>query len=191
MIKYFHFIYKGKLDKNQLETILINNYHKKLEVKYFDDNYGLIITSNDFYEVLLNIHPIMVSDLDCNITFLASFENGNLSKKALKIADFKFPNTVNNLSTIYLYSILNPVGENLTFYLDNIFNNIDYELIQTGLTFVQCGMNACLASRQLYIHRNTFNYRLKSFIDITKLDIRDFDNAMVFNLYQKQNMFKK
>lgn len=57
--------------------------------------------------------------------------------------------------------------------------------MQTGLTFILSGLNATLAAKRLYIHRNTFNYRLNKFIEQTSLDIRDFDNALLLYIYNK------
>ena len=48
-------------------------------------------------------------------------------------------------------------------------------------------MNSVLASKYLYVHRNTFDYRLNKFKDITKLDIKNYKNALIFDLYLKIN----
>ncbi|HBB05327.1 MAG TPA: hypothetical protein DCZ41_01870, partial [Firmicutes bacterium] len=42
---------------------------------------------------------------------------------------------------------------------------------------------ACLTAETLYIHRNTFNYRLNAFIEKTGLDIREYHNALLLEFY--------
>lgn len=67
--------------------------------------------------------------------------------------------------------------------LNNELDKIDKELIDTAKTYLECNMNAVLASNTLYIHRNTFNYRLNKFIEITQLDIKNYNNSLIFFLY--------
>ena len=40
-----------------------------------------------------------------------------------------------------------------------------------------------LASEALFVHRNTFNYRLNAFIRESGLDIRDYHNALLLEIY--------
>jgi DNA-binding PucR family transcriptional regulator len=47
------------------------------------------------------------------------------------------------------------------------FKEVPHELLLTAGTFLRCGLNASLAAETLIIHRNTFNYRLAQFIDLT------------------------
>ncbi|PLS17564.1 hypothetical protein CVD28_11225 [Bacillus sp. M6-12] len=54
----------------------------------------------------------------------------------------------------------------------------DEELISTVKTYIECGSNASLASKKLYIHRNSLQYRIDKFIERTGLDIRSFDEAL-------------
>jgi DNA-binding PucR family transcriptional regulator len=67
----------------------------------------------------------------------------------------------------------------------NEFNQVPHELVLTAQAYLKSGLNAKAASEMLYIHRNTFNYRLNKFIEITELDIRDYWHAFYFNIYVK------
>jgi DNA-binding PucR family transcriptional regulator len=53
----------------------------------------------------------------------------------------------------------------------------DQELVNTINVFLQCNLNASLAAKKLYIHRNSLQYRIDRFIEKTGLDIRIFANA--------------
>jgi DNA-binding PucR family transcriptional regulator len=67
--------------------------------------------------------------------------------------------------------------------LSQEFKAVPHELLLTAGAFLRCGLNASLAAETLIIHRNTFNYRLAQFIDITQLDIRDYHNALLLEIY--------
>jgi DNA-binding PucR family transcriptional regulator len=64
------------------------------------------------------------------------------------------------------------------------FEGVPRELLLTATAFIESGLNATRASKKLYIHRNTFNYRLQKFIEWTSLDIRDYHHAFYFRLSQ-------
>lgn len=55
----------------------------------------------------------------------------------------------------------------------------DQEILQTVCAFFENGFNASVASKKLYIHRNTLQYRLNKFQEITGISLRDFNGALV------------
>lgn len=58
----------------------------------------------------------------------------------------------------------------------------DQSMMQTVEAYLDCGMNVSLASRVLYMHRNTLIYRLKNIRKNTGLDLSDFRDAVTFKL---------
>ncbi|WP_180954565.1 CdaR family transcriptional regulator [Bacillus sp. V5-8f] len=54
----------------------------------------------------------------------------------------------------------------------------DQELIQTVKLYIEHNSNASSASKALYIHRNSLQYRIDKFIEKTGLDIRSFRHAL-------------
>ena len=48
--------------------------------------------------------------------------------------------------------------------------------------FFENNLNVSETSRQLYIHRNTLVYRLDKIQKITGLDLRMFDDAIIFKV---------
>lgn len=59
----------------------------------------------------------------------------------------------------------------------------DEELLEAAKTYLACGLDACLAARSLFVHRNTFSYRLNAFFAKTGVDLRDYHNAQLFDIY--------
>jgi DNA-binding PucR family transcriptional regulator len=76
-------------------------------------------------------------------------------------------------------------------YIHDEFQPIPRHLMQTASTLIACDMKATKASDKLYIHRNTFAYRLNQFIALTGLDIRLHDHALFFILVQKALMMHR
>ena len=48
--------------------------------------------------------------------------------------------------------------------------------------FFENNLNVSETSRQLYIHRNTLVYRLDKLQKMTGLDLRNFDDAIIFKI---------
>jgi len=67
--------------------------------------------------------------------------------------------------------------------LDNsTMDSFDDELLTTVNKFFENHLNVSETSRQLYIHRNTLVYRLDKLQKITGLDLRNFEDAILFQI---------
>lgn len=72
-------------------------------------------------------------------------------------------------------------------FLDEIFkkesiNVLDEETLQTIYKFFENNLNVSETSRQLFVHRNTLVYRLDKIERLTGLDLRNFDDAVIFKV---------
>ena len=72
-------------------------------------------------------------------------------------------------------------------FLDEVFpkgafESLDNETLRTIQKFFENNLNGSETSRQLFVHRNTFVYRLDKVQKITGLDLRKFDDAVLFKL---------
>lgn len=65
---------------------------------------------------------------------------------------------------------------------DKKLENFDEETIATIHKFFDNSLNVSETSRQLYIHRNTLVYRLDKLQKMTGLDLRQFDDAIIFKI---------
>jgi carbohydrate diacid regulator len=68
---------------------------------------------------------------------------------------------------------------------------LDTETIITIQKFFENNLNVSEASRQLFVHRNTLVYRLDKIHKITGLDLRKFDDAIVFKVAMMVNKYLK
>lgn len=67
-------------------------------------------------------------------------------------------------------------------FKDGTFESLDQETMSTIQKFFENNLNVSETSRQLYIHRNTLVYRLDKIQKITGLDLRMFDDAIIFKV---------
>lgn len=61
-------------------------------------------------------------------------------------------------------------------------NRLSEETLETVRVFFQNDLNLTAASKQLYIHRNTLNYRLDKIRKDFGLDLRSFQDAVIFRV---------
>ncbi len=65
---------------------------------------------------------------------------------------------------------------------NNTYEELDEETLLTIQKFFENNLNGSETSRQLFVHRNTLVYRLDKVQKITGLDLRSFDDAVLFKL---------
>ena len=59
---------------------------------------------------------------------------------------------------------------------------LDQETLFTIQKFFENNLNVSETSRKLFVHRNTLVYRLEKIKKLTGLDLREFDDAIVFKV---------
>lgn len=59
------------------------------------------------------------------------------------------------------------------------------ELLQTIQTYLESNSNVTEAAKKMYMHRNSLQYRIDKFIEITNIDIRTFEGAVTTYLALK------
>ncbi len=64
----------------------------------------------------------------------------------------------------------------------NSIDTLDQETLFTIQKFFENNLNVSETSRKLFVHRNTLVYRLEKIKKLTGLDLREFDDAIVFKV---------
>jgi carbohydrate diacid regulator len=67
-------------------------------------------------------------------------------------------------------------------FREGSYEALDQETLFTIQKFFENNLNVSETSRQLYVHRNTLVYRLDKILKITGLDLRNFDDAIIFKV---------
>lgn len=63
-----------------------------------------------------------------------------------------------------------------------LIRSIEKKHLDTIEAFMNCNLNSLKAADELYLHRNSFNYRLNQFISSTDMDVRDIHTMMFLRL---------
>jgi DNA-binding protein Fis len=168
----------GVINKEAIEHLLRQQLQVELDLFFSKDNIGelTIYGTQDLIGNLYTFSTILENDFDTPIiiVMVPKFDNNFID--LIKHSPVK--------SGVYsAFDLLIKLNYKNSYDFPNIFSNLDKELLDTARAFIECGLNACAASRMLYIHRNTFNYRLKKFIDLTGIDIRLVNNAFFVYLF--------
>jgi DNA-binding PucR family transcriptional regulator len=141
------------------------------------------LSDGAFYDALAVLLPLFNSDLGLSITMVVAHVNDELSQKALEAAHRYYRQSCRHLGEVVLDRLASGDREMLL-GAHRQFMAVPRELLLTATAFVESGLNATRAAKKLYVHRNTFNYRLQKFIEWTNLDIRDYHHAFYFRLSQ-------
>lgn len=67
-------------------------------------------------------------------------------------------------------------------FIEDSLESLDTETLFTIQKFFENNLNVSETSRQLYVHRNTLVYRLDKIQKVTGLDLRNFDDAILFKV---------
>lgn len=189
---YYYVIYQSNLDFNTLKEVLYNLYHHINISKY---NKYVIINSPQNLDIDFNTINMIETETYCN-TYILSL--GNL----LDIDDFKFkidlfdsllPDILSksndkkfiSIDDLILYRSIQLLSKdtNLSYLVDlNKINSVDKDLLHIGMSFIENNLNISKTSTALFIHRNTLIYRLDKIKEIFNLDLRNFNDAMIFYL---------
>ncbi len=125
---------------------------------------------------------LLHDDLSIQMSVLSCHQNTPFEQKLLREASLYFPNRVLYATDVIMKEM--SLGDYSSYKpLMSLFAHVPHELMNTAGTYLRCGCDACLSAKMLFIHRNTFNYRLAQFIHLTGLDIRDYHNALLLELY--------
>ena len=88
---------------------------------------------------------------------------------------------ISSLKTTFPLVLQNGIEQDKEWYVQELLGDIqnDDEMMKTVKTYILCGQNATLAAKELYVHRNSLQYRIDKFIERTGLDVRTFHDAMI------------
>ncbi len=141
------------------------------------------IKSNENIDALLEKKAFDIhNELKVNVSFLRTCNFRELSLKLLDKCLSYAPNSFRYMSDM--------IFKELTFgdyssmpYLNRALNSVPRDLLSTVGTYLRSGLDGKKASESLYIHRNTFLFRIEKFEKITGLDVRDYHDALLLELY--------
>ena len=177
------YLFLGKTPFNQ--ALLLEYLHRlplEGEVEFVNEYQGEIHSAEPIEAELSALLVDLVADLGLTLSFLYAGSHASFEEDLLPGALRFCPNQVCFPSDVILREI--GFGEFSSYGpLVRLFRGLPQELLATVGAYLRAGMDACKAAKLLGLHRNTFNYRLSAFASKTGLDVREYHNAMLVELY--------
>jgi hypothetical protein len=170
-------------------TPLLKSCHLPFTLYPVTPNSGYVEADDSFAVPLDSLLFAFHEEHGFNLSFLASHRQGPLEDKLLQEALAYFPNQVVYLSDTLMKEFSFGDYSSLSL-LSQEFEGVPRELMLTAGTFLREGLSETQTAQRLIIHRNTFNYRLARFIAKTNLDIRDYHNALLLEIYFQFSNYK-
>lgn len=165
----------NKNDRNILKEIIEESFADCNIVWHNEIATLETLNHENFYMQLSKIHSMAILDFNLEVSF---FIVPFFDDIFLRYLD-KLHNEVASAFEIFIKYIKEPETS-----IDalNLLKKISNNDLDTLKAFLKCNGNILLASSELYVHRNTFNYRLNHLIDSLNVDIRDLNTLMFLNL---------
>ena len=162
-------------EKNMIEEMLIETFEKITII--WNDNVAKITTDNveSFYLKLKKMVVISLQDvgLQASILIVPFFD---------KLFE-KYLNLINNyVQTAFESFLKNSSLEIVKEDSRNIINKIKSKDLDTLKAFLACNCNSSTTAEELFLHRNSFNYRVNLLERDLNIDIRDINTLMFLNL---------
>lgn len=173
------------IEVNEEETVLIK------ELKATDDNREIDKTAKAIIDTLntelMVKAQIGIGTIVDNIRDISrSFKE---AQTALQIGSiFESDKAIINYNNLGIGRLIYQLPTTMCkLYLKEVFAQgsfeaLDQETLFTIQKFFENNLNVSETSRQLYVHRNTLVYRLDKIQKITGLDLRKFDDAIIFKV---------
>lgn len=174
-------------------------YHKAKESDTFiaflrlSEEVSIRVLSNQFLEVSIEndtvdfrfIRELAVEELFLDFSAFKypeeEYYNQTILFDVLPLMPYNVYDSLDLIEYVCIHNI-----KDYSLYFKSLFlSKYGRETIETILGFIKNDMNASKASKALFMHRNTINYRLDHFIASSDINIRTFEGAFAFYLLFK------
>lgn len=179
MKKFYYISSLEKLEAASMKQFFLQGYKDNFSFSIVNSKQILIIADQSFTDFLFTILPTLTQDLGIRVSVVISHLAYPIAQEAGMVAALRKPSDILHLAELMLL-LLSDKHHPLIDGVKDEFLRIPRDLYLTASAYLKAGLNATKASEKLYIHRNTFRYRLQQFIEFTSLDIRDHFHALYF-----------
>ncbi len=195
---YFRFIQfhvnDDHIDQTEIESALKGFFTEEVIIIWLGKNTGMVIEEKSQIslseEELISISETIISDLFVNIAFfIGKLHPFNEKLRVIFEREnefFSFGITKLSTSRIYTYERVFPaylaghlpgdLKQKINQEALEVFQQ-DQEMYTTIKVFLENNLNASVTAKQLYIHRNTLQYRIDKFSEKTGIGLKDFYGA--------------
>lgn len=193
----YRFVYfsiqQHQIDPIPFKEAIQELFTKQVPILWESEHEGVIIEERDKNEESITyeqIIDILMSDLYGKINFFVGpFQDNLKNVKQHYLSIIEGAQTAFNYSKKSVITYIEAIPLLLVDQLDEDFKTSiselvlkefihDSETLKMIETFVECNLNVSETAKELYMHRNSLQYRLDRFQKKTGIDIRQFHEAM-------------
>lgn len=191
--RFVHFhIDQSQIDPITFKEAITQLFAKEIAIIWENEREGIIVEEvheNEEPISYTQIIDLLMSDLYVKISFfvgqfqhsikqIKSYYHSVISSANIAIQYAKTP--VTTYLDIIPYILIDQADEKVRYDICSILKELqhDDETLKMIETFINCNLNISETAKQLYMHRNSLQYRLDKLIEITNIDIRQFHDAM-------------
>lgn len=179
-MKRFTIIRNSFDDSNMIHDVFKSLVGNRVELTE-NDNYLLLEYEFDNVEDINNLFISLGNELMVDIVgYTSSYENRLLAEKEIALELFSSLNTGMYDLKSALLSVNNITNKKkiLDLILDS--SGVDKEFIKS---FAENDLNVSKASKNMYVHRNTLNYKIDKLKEASGFDLKSFiDSHILYNL---------
>lgn len=170
---------------NETDVVLVKEIRKNIDAKDLDKLASSIVDtlSSEFYtHSAIGIGTIVEGIKD----LARSFKEAQVAMEVGKVFDTE--KTIVSYDHLGIARLIYQLPTTLCdMFLKEVFKrgsieSLDHETLFTIQRFFENNLNVSETSRKLFVHRNTLVYRLEKIKKITGLDLREFEDAIVFKV---------
>jgi hypothetical protein len=126
------------------------------------------------------LYDAFQNDIACTITTVIGFEHEAIMKEALDNAVNLRAGRMIDIGDVLLLSTINK-NDQLLKVCRELIKQIHNDILKTAQMYLLTQGNAQEAAKLLYLHRNSFTYRLNKFIQLSRIDIKE--SALMYFLH--------
>lgn len=185
MDKRYLYIFNKESDYKQI-TALIDLDQR---VRYLKNDTGVLVVEAD-YDYTINdfesFREFVLGELLVDFVGLFVPINFEFTPDELKLVFEKINYGIYDIPNFILEVSFNKIDGFKKKLRSYYYNLVGIENLNTALGFIENNFNASSTSKQLFLHRNTLNYRLDNFYKKTEMDTKNFKTAMALYLLFKR-----
>lgn len=117
-----------------------------------------------------------------HLSMVIGYAHDHVLAKASQVAQTAFDHEWVHLYQVLLYELKHQLNET-TSALHTKLNQLDHDDRLTLKKYLQYHRNTILASEAMYVHRNTFNYRLNKAIESSGINIKIQPFSLLLQIY--------
>ena len=180
-------LYLYQRDSNYEDIIAFLRMYKKVSFSEIKDNTLVAQADSDFsFRDFSKLRELLLEELLVDFVGLYLPQNFDLNISDLEIGFKKINTRVYDITSFIIEVCLEKEATLQKKLKSYYYNLVGIDNIGTVIGFIENNFNASKTSKNLYLHRNTLNYRLEHFTLKTEMDIKKFQTGLAIYLLFKR-----